>query len=83
MILAEDLKWLTDRWLSLVNEIVNALLAGYQFRSLPNKRICRSGERQFFGMMLSRVATDGVNRRWKGTPDRHPKGTPLIDAFWR
>jgi hypothetical protein len=57
MILAEDLKWLTDRWLSLVNEI--ALLAGYQFRSLPNKRICRSGERQFFGMMLSRVATDG------------------------
>jgi len=24
-----------------------------------------------------------VNRRWKGTPDRHPKGTPLIEAFWR
>jgi hypothetical protein len=38
MILAEDLKWLTDRWFSLVNEIVNALLAGYQFRSLPNRR---------------------------------------------
>jgi hypothetical protein len=55
MILAEDLKWLTDRWLSLVNEIVNALLAGYQFRSLPNRRICRSGECQFFGMMLSRA----------------------------
>jgi hypothetical protein len=32
-----------------VNEIVNALLAGYQFRSLPNRRICRSGECQFFG----------------------------------
>ena len=25
----------------------------------------------------------GVNRRWNGSPDRHPKGTPLIDEFWR
>jgi hypothetical protein len=24
-----------------------------------------------------------VNRRWNGPPDRHPKGTPLIDEFWR
>ena len=24
-----------------------------------------------------------VNRRWIGTPDRRPKGTPLIDVFWR
>ena len=31
MILAEDLKWLIGRWPSLVNEIVNALLVGYQF----------------------------------------------------
>ena len=23
----------------------------------------------------------GVNRRWNGSPDRHPKGTPLIDEF--
>jgi hypothetical protein len=38
MILAEDLKWLTDWWLSLVNEIVNTLLAGCQFRSLPNRQ---------------------------------------------
>jgi hypothetical protein len=59
MILAEDLKWLTDWWISLVNEIVNALLPGYQFRSLPNKRICRSAERQFFGITLTRVASDG------------------------
>ena len=22
-----------------------------------------------------------VNRRWNGSPDRHPKGTPLIDEF--
>jgi hypothetical protein len=35
MILAEDLKWLTDRWLSLVNKIVNALMAGYQFVLSP------------------------------------------------
>jgi hypothetical protein len=26
---------------------------------------------------------NGVNRRWNGPPDRHPKGTPLIDEFWR
>ena len=31
MILAEDLKWLIGRRHSLVNEIVNTLLAGYQF----------------------------------------------------
>jgi transposase len=24
-----------------------------------------------------------VNRRWIGTPDRRPKGTPLSDEFWR
>ena len=24
------------------------------------------------------VATKTVNRRWIGTPDRHPKGTPLF-----
>ena len=36
MILAEDLERLVVRRASLVNEIVNALLAGYQFRSLPN-----------------------------------------------
>jgi hypothetical protein len=23
----------------------------------------------------------GVNRHWNGTPDRRPKGTPLIDVF--
>ena len=23
-----------------------------------------------------------VNRHWNGTPDRRPKGTPLIDVFW-
>jgi len=24
-----------------------------------------------------------VNRRWIGTPYRHPKGTPLSGEFWR
>jgi len=24
-----------------------------------------------------------VNRRWIGTPDRHPKGTPLSGGFGR
>jgi hypothetical protein len=48
MILAEDLKWLTDRWLSLVNEIVNALLAGHQFRSLPNGPILSFGRISIF-----------------------------------
>jgi hypothetical protein len=23
-----------------------------------------------------------VKRHWNGTPDRHPKGTPLNDVFW-
>ena len=53
MILAEDLERLVVRRASLMNEIVNALLAGYQFRSLPNRRLS-SGECQFFRMMLSR-----------------------------
>ena len=38
MILAEDLERLVVRRASLVNEIVDALLARCQFRSLPNKR---------------------------------------------
>ena len=38
MILAEDLEWLVVRRASLVNEIVDALLARYQFLSLPNRR---------------------------------------------
>ena len=38
VILAEDLEWLVVRRASLVNEIVDALLARCQFRSLPNKR---------------------------------------------
>jgi len=29
------------------------------------------------------LANHAVNRRWKGTPYRRPKGTPLIDEFWR
>src|SRR5580704_7033400 len=38
VILAEDLERLVVRRASLVNEIVDALLARCQFRSLPNKR---------------------------------------------
>jgi hypothetical protein len=54
VILAEDLERLVVRRASLVNEIVNALLPGYQFRSLLNRRILSSDECQFFRMMLSR-----------------------------
>jgi hypothetical protein len=42
VILAEDLERLVVRRASLVNEIVNALVAGYQFRSLLNRRILSS-----------------------------------------
>ena len=38
MILAEDLERLVVRRASLVNEIVDALLARCQFLSLPNRR---------------------------------------------
>ena len=54
MILAEDLERLVVRRAFLVNEIVDALLPGYQFLSLLNRRILSSDERQFFRMMLSR-----------------------------
>ena len=42
----------------------------------------------YFGAMASRLigagfATIGVNRRWIGTPYRHPKGTPLSGEFGR
>jgi integrase len=29
-----------------------------------------------------RQVSMAVNRHWNGTPDRHPKGTPLSDVFW-
>ena len=29
-----------------------------------------------------RLLVLNVNRHWNGTPDRRPKGTPLIDVFW-
>jgi hypothetical protein len=29
-----------------------------------------------------RTTMSSVNRHWNGTPDRRPKGTPLIDVFW-
>jgi putative DNA primase/helicase len=28
------------------------------------------------------IAVRAVNRHWNGTPDRHPKGTPLIGESW-
>lgn len=28
------------------------------------------------------VPSGPVNRHWNGTPDRHPKGTPLIGESW-
>ena len=30
-----------------------------------------------------KISAMGVNRRWIGTPYRHPKGTPLSGGFWR
>ena len=60
MILAEDLERLVVRRASLMNEIVNAILAGYQFRSLLNRRMLSSGECQFFRISLSRPRTDGL-----------------------
>jgi Arm DNA-binding domain len=33
--------------------------------------------------VLSEDEIRTVNRRWIGTPDRRPKGTPLSDEFWR
>jgi hypothetical protein len=37
----------------------------------------------FRRLMLQKLlaAHQAVNRRWTGTPDRHPKGPPLIGAF--
>jgi hypothetical protein len=32
---------------------------------------------------LKSGASQNVNRHWIGTPDRRPKGTPLIGVFWR
>ena len=31
--------------------------------------------------LVRALAPMTVNRRWNGSPDRHPKGTPLIDEF--
>ena len=47
VILAENLERLVVRRASLMNEIVNALLPGYQFRSLPNRRILSSANVNF------------------------------------
>ena len=33
--------------------------------------------------MCRRSLRGNVNRRWIGTPYRHPKGTPLSGGFWR
>ena len=32
---------------------------------------------------IEQLKQKGVNRRWIGTPYRHPKGTPLSGEFWR
>ena len=39
---------------------------------------------RLIGQWLSeRLGQPFVNRRWIGTPYRHPKGTPLSGEFWR
>ena len=59
MILAENLERLVVRRASLMNEIVNALLPGYQFRCLPNRRALSSGEVNFSELCYRAPATDG------------------------
>ena len=41
----------------------------------PFVRLLRARQLRLWGL--------GVNRRWIGTPYRHPKGTPLSGEFWR
>ena len=66
MILAEDLKWLIDRWPSLVNEIVNALLAGYQFRSLSMGGYCRRADVNFPNDAITPPAAEGFDSPTSG-----------------
>ena len=61
MILAEDLKWLIGRRHSLVNEIVNTLLAGYQFCALPDRRIPRDAP-DFVEVGEAGIAVDDAMR---------------------
>ena len=58
-------------------------------KSTPEKERERSPERKHIQMLAAaalevmiRLTPRGVNRHWNGTPDRRPKGTPLIDVFW-
>lgn len=46
----------------------------------PKNRGWRAAER-VLGKFEALFAIPLVNRRWIGTPDRHPKGTPLSDEF--
>ena len=46
MILAEDLERLVDRRASLLNEIIDALLPGYQFFPLLKRRLASEYERR-------------------------------------
>jgi hypothetical protein len=65
VILAEDLKWLTGRWLSLVSEIVNALLASYQFCSLPIRLLPeepRRASRHWYACCRRTLIVDAAER---------------------
>jgi len=84
----KDDETLLDEAIASVHEQITSLdqARAEQVMSLIIRRH-RDAKEAFKAMLMairtqSRPATD-VNRRWNGTPDRHPKGTPLIDAFWR
>ena len=43
----------------------------------------RTASTYIFGAVCPKEGKGAVNRRWIGTPYRHPKGTPLSGGFWR
>jgi hypothetical protein len=60
-----------------------------EFSDYMRKEILRGYDQPFMGAISALPRQDlakmaealVVNRRWNGTPDRRPKGTPLIGVF--
>jgi hypothetical protein len=63
-----------------VSEVIKTTLsAPIQYREQGRTKTATRAE---VGLKkLVENAVMGVNRRWNGTPYRHPKGTPLIGVF--
>jgi hypothetical protein len=49
--------------------------------SSPSNRAERRQLTVMFVDLVGSTAMSAVNRRWNGTPYRHPRGTPLIGVF--